>query len=175
MKAGALEAALQLESRRKVFSLIISSPGIHLRDIPGKLSLPLGVVQYHIKFLEDIDAIKAEREAGYVRFFPSGMGRKERTALSALRNRSRRRILLHLLASPGATHEELTLKIGLSPSTVSWHLKKLEESGIITLDNESKNTAYRINDRDVIIRMVIAYRESFFDKLIENFVSMWDV
>ena len=66
--------------------------------------------------------------------------------------------------------------VGLSPSTVSWHLKKLERGDIIGFIKKGRSTSYNILiDKEKIITLLITYKESFFDSMINRVIEMWDI
>ncbi len=47
------DKALELEARRTIYEFVVSSPGTHLREIQRQIDLPLGTVEYHLKYLVD--------------------------------------------------------------------------------------------------------------------------
>jgi ArsR family transcriptional regulator len=71
--------------------------------------------------------------------------------LKALADPARLRLLSILLAAPGgeACTCDLTEPLGLSQPTVSHHLKKLAESGLVTGERRGVWTYYRV-DRDAL-------------------------
>jgi predicted transcriptional regulator len=63
----------------------------------------------------------------------------------------------------------------LSPSTVSWHIKKLEKESVIGFVKNGRKKIYNILiDKNEIINLLITYQETFFDKLVDNVIEMWD-
>lgn len=172
---SALGDPKNLEARRRIFSLIKSSPGIHLRELLRRLHMSAGHVNQHILSLERINAVRPEKYGGYTRFYPIGMGLREKDILAALREKSRRRIIISILSNPDISHEDLEKNLGLSPATISWHLKKLEESFIISIIKKGRNVAFSINDEDAVLKVIVAYRESFMDELVDNVIELWGI
>ena len=76
----------------------------------------------------------------------AGDARQLATRLKALADPARLRLLSLLLASDGqeACTCELTQPLGLSQPTVSHHLKKLAEAGLITGERRGVWTYYRV-------------------------------
>ena len=68
--------------------------------------------------------------------------------LKALADPARLRLLSLLLAAPDpqACTCELTEPLGLSQPTVSHHLKKLAETGLVTGESRGVWTYYRVNE-----------------------------
>ena len=74
------------------------------------------------------------------------------------------------------SHQSLISLLKLSPSTISWHLKKLEEDQIIGCGSMNKRKTYHlIIDKIRIIKLLIAYKESFLDAMVNNVVELVDV
>lgn len=46
------EDSLALETRRKIYNLILNYPGLHEREIARKLNLSLSTLDYHLHYLE---------------------------------------------------------------------------------------------------------------------------
>jgi len=63
--------------------------------------------------------------------------------------------------------------VALSPSTVSWHLKKLEDNEIVSAVKDGRKTFYKIliNDEE-IINLLITYQESLLDALVNRVIEM---
>ena len=96
--------------------------------------------------------------------------------MALLRQKSVRDILLYVLMHDNCNHEQIVQSVRLSPSTVSWHLKKLEVSGTILSRQEGRKTHYCLAiDKNEITKLLIAYQESFLDSVVDNIVEMWDV
>jgi DNA-binding HxlR family transcriptional regulator len=65
--------------------------------------------------------------------------------LKALADRSRLQIVSCLLEKPQYV-EELSERLGLAPSTVSFHLRKLEDADLVTSIKEQYYTTYHMKD-----------------------------
>ena len=95
--------------------------------------------------------------------------------MGLLRQKSTRRILLYILTNDKCNHEQIVNFVRLSPSTVSWHLRKLIEEKIIGFVKEGRKTFYPLLvDKEEIISLLITYKKSFFDSLVDNMVEMWE-
>ena len=69
------------------------------------------------------------------------------------------------------TFNEIAKHSGKSPSTISWHLRRLCAGGIIAVHYGQYNI-YRIIDKKLVNQMLRKYKQSFADKVIDNFVDM---
>lgn len=74
------------------------------------------------------------------------------TLLKAVADPSRLRLLDALLDGPQCL-EELSQRLGLAPSTVSFHLKKLESAGLLFKVREQYYTVYTLNGDRLNLRL----------------------
>src|SRR3989338_1169263 len=168
--------ALELGARRKIYDAVREFAGCHFREIERKSGLSTGSVKYHLDYLAKKDLISHEKEGNNIRYFPRDFSSKNRKLMGLLRQKSIRKILLFILAHNNCNHEQIVKFVNLSPSTVSWHLKKLEDDKIIGFIKKGRKTFYNILiDKEEIIKLLITYRESFLNSMIDKVIEMWDV
>ncbi|MBN1540368.1 MAG: winged helix-turn-helix transcriptional regulator [Candidatus Thermoplasmatota archaeon] len=168
------EDPLQLESRKKIFDLIGTTPGIHFREISRRLDIPMGVVEYHLNYMLKRDMIVARVEGRYKRYYAEGkIGSREKTVLAFLRKDVPRTILMHLMLNPGARHRDLKSELGLSGSTLTFHLKKMIRKGVVVEMRDEGGSGYRVSDPDTVSRTLIIYKRSFMDDLVDSFTETW--
>ncbi len=166
---------LELEVRKKIYDIVKKSAGCHFREIERRSGLATGSVQYHLAYLAKHNLIKEEKENNNVRYFPRDINAKNKKLLSILRQKSMRHIILFILTNNNCNQEQIVKEVQLSPSTVSWHIKKLEEEGIIFSKKEGRRTFYETAiEKEEIMTLLITYQESFFDTLIDNAIEMWE-
>ena len=161
--------------RRRIYELIRKSPGIHFRELHKKLGIAVGNLQYHLDRLEELGLIESVREGGYKRYYITSLrfSDEEKKILSALRVRTEKLILIYLLANPFAKERELSKALNLSPSTISWHISKLVKLGIIEKVRNKGHLTLRIKDPEKVEKVLITYRETLIDKLVEGFIEVW--
>lgn len=94
--------------------------------------MPLGTSLYHLDYLESAGLIVSRRDGRYKRYFGShSIGRREKEVLSLLRHEAPRRLTQALLDRGAATQRELCDAVGVSRSTVSFHLNRLVAEGVV--------------------------------------------
>lgn len=166
----------ELETRKRIYELIRDSPGVHLRELERRLDLVMGSLQYHLQYLEKNNLISQFKDEEYVRYFVKEreLSRSEREIFYFLRRKGCRHILMNLLREPGMSNKELAAAVDLSPSTVSWNLNKLVKAGIIEKDRAGRTSNFTIVDPDLVARLLIYYKESFLDTILDNFIEMWE-
>jgi predicted transcriptional regulator len=161
--------------RQSLYSLIAESPGLHFRELQRRTRMATGQLNYHLKWLQDRSVIKTITDGQFIRFYTfEKLGEEERTILELSRQESVRHILIHLLDSGRENHENIVNRLDLSPSTVSWHLKKLVNANILTKEMDGRKSYYHIENVDIVKNTLIKYRASFLDKLVDHFIDMWN-
>jgi predicted transcriptional regulator len=166
----------ELETRKRIYEQIKKSPGIHFRELERRLQVVIGNLQYHLQYLENKNMIRASNDEDYVRYFVKNMSlsETERKIISFLRRSGCRHIILQLLNNPELNNKELSQAVGLSPSTISWNLNKLVEAGIIERKKTGRISKFTIVDPPTVAELLICYKESFLDTLVDGFIEIWE-
>jgi predicted transcriptional regulator len=167
---------LDLENRRRIYEQINKSPGIHFRELERRLKLVVGSLQYHLQCLEKKNLIRTQIDGDYVRYFTKDqrLNETDRKILSLLRRSGCRHILIQLLNNPDLNNKQLSQALGLSPSTISWNLNILIEAGIIDRKKTGRISNFTIVDPSNVSKLIICYKESFLDTLVDGFIEMWE-
>ncbi len=162
-------AALELELRKKIYEVVNENAGCHFREIERRSMMASGTVRYHLNYLVKKGIISESKDVNTIRYFPEGFTYSDKGMLVLLRQKSMRNILLFILTHDKCSHEQIVEKVHVSPSTVSWHLRKLENMHTIQSERKGRNTFYTVlADKQDIINLLIAYKKSFFDAMVDN-------
>lgn len=168
------EDPLQLDTRRDIFELIKSSPGVHFREISRRLDIPMGVVEYHINYLLKRDMIVARKEGRYKRYYTEGkVGSRDKKVLAFLRKEIPRAILMHLMLNPGARHRDIKSDLGIGGSTLSFHLKKMIRKEVVREEEDGGTKRFYVVDPESVSKTLITYKKSFMDDLVDSFTETW--
>lgn len=166
--------ALLLGVRKKIYLTIDKFPGLHLRELQRKNEIGIGNLDYHLNYLEKINLIKVEKSKGKKRFYPMGLNDYERNILGILRQRNFRKIILKLLKEKNFTHKSVIDYLKISPSSVTWYLSRLIDENILIMFEKEKQKYYQLKNKDEIIKVLITYKESFVDNLVDSFVEAFE-
>jgi DNA-binding transcriptional ArsR family regulator len=131
-----------------------------------------GVLSYHLSALERANVIKVNRESRITRYYPVNVSDKESAILKFVRHEPIRQILLFILEHDMCTFNEIVDHTGKAPSTVSSHLKRLREAGIVLIRHGEYRQLYRIVENDLIGEVLSKYTASFTDKVVDNYTEM---
>jgi predicted transcriptional regulator len=174
MARFAKEAVLELEARRRIYDIIVASPGLHFRELQRRANVAYGALQYHLEFLVKHDLVSEEKGTEYSRFFPASFKSiREREIISLLRQESIRRILLFLLESPGSKNKDLVERLGLSAPTISWHMGRLLQAGAGVQERKGNEVVFEVSEAEVVTQLLVTYKTSFLDKIVDRFVEVW--
>jgi len=174
-KSGILaKKLLEVGIRQKLFTLISECPGIHFRDAQRRTESSTGNLTYHLDCLVKAGLLTSVRDGKYLRYYAfTEKSTEEKRILEMARRKTDRHILLLLIQNETNTNEELSKILNLSPSTISWHIKKLIETNILSVKAEGRKVFYSVNNQELVSGILIKYKESYLDKLVDRFVEMW--
>jgi predicted transcriptional regulator len=135
-----------------------------------------GSVEYHLHFLHKNGLIRLDRAAGFVRYYPTDQAfdESEKELLNLLRQEKMRHILIYIIEKKRANASKISEHLGLSPSSLSWYLKKLVEKNILSQKKKGRFRHYSVVDKEKIIRGLIAYKTSFMDEIVDSFIKAWE-
>ena len=169
-----MEDPLELETRRRIYQHLQKFPGAHMREIGREVDIPMGTLEYHLHYLVKANLLTTRQDARYTRYFPTGeLSRREKDVLAVLRQKVPRQIAAHLMLQPGASHGQLLQHFALSASTLSFHLKKLVTTNIVSLEKSGRENLYRVVEPELVARVLIQHRASFFDDVVDRFADVW--
>ncbi len=174
------EKALQLDVRKRIYTEIENSPGLHFREIQRRTTLAVGSLQYHLDYLQKHHIIRTQKEGKFVRYYSvrgPQVGNAEnmhagQNTMASLRHESTRKIVLFLLHAKRANNERIAEEINLSPSTTSWHLDKLVESGVLKKERAGRKSFFMLSNPEEARKLLIDFKQSFFDQAVDNFVEL---
>ena len=161
----------ELETRRKIYDIVEKNPGLHLSKIAELLNMRISLVEYHLIYLVKNQLFNANKESGYLRFYVKGkIGIEDKKILSILRQAIPLQILIFLLKNDNSQHKAILENVNIAPSTLSYHLKKMLKLGIISVLSYGEEKGYFVNDRELIIRLLVKYKPY---SVLEGFNDIW--
>jgi predicted transcriptional regulator len=169
------------ETAEKIWQFIQANPGCHLRKIKDMIHISQGTVQYHTDRLEKNGKITSTRSGLYKHYFPIGVFQNnEKEILQILSQETIRQILMLIVEQQAPTQTDIVNSIGLSASSVNWHMKRLIDFRLVEEIKEGKYKRYQLQDRKVSSRYITALMRNYYpviwekwsDRLIDIFLSM---
>src|SRR6188472_2588151 len=138
-------------------------PGIRYRELLRLTDLSNGVLTYHLSILERSNQIRVSRRSknNTTRYYSMNIASEEFEIIGCIRQETLRRIILFILEPKLCTFNEIVKYINKAPSTISWHLKRLKESGIISVQYGQQYQLYKVTNSEVVGEILYKYKESF--------------
>jgi DNA-binding transcriptional ArsR family regulator len=166
-----MEQPVEADASTILLRHIEENPGIRYRELLRLTGLVNGVLTYHLAALEKTDVIKVERQSRITRYYPVSVSDSESAILKFVRHEPVRQIVLFILDHELCTFNEIVDRTKKAPSTVSSHLKRLREAGIVSV-RYGEYQLYRLAEKDLVAEVISKYRSSFIDKVVDNYVEM---
>lgn len=168
------ENVLDLDVRRQIVEHVVANPGVHLRAIAEALGFAVSTVEYHCHQLVRHDHLSSRDDGGLKAFYPAhGLDRRDKDVLNVVRHRAPRRICAHLILHPGATPKDLKPVVGVSGATLSFHLKRMREAGILHEEPAGRTKKLSLADPERVASVLVTYKKSFVDDAVDAFAETW--
>ena len=134
----------------------------------------MGVVQYHLYRLEREEIIVSARHGLYKRFYAErGLRVEDRQILNLLSQETERDLVLYLMRNPLATQKELSNFARISPSSTSWHMRRLSQTGVVISRRENGAVYYTVTaDSARILTLLQNYHPRIWEKWAERLADL---
>lgn len=128
---------LEHAGRARLYEHVRDRPGTHLAALGDAADLPLSTARYHLRILEHEGLVRSEKRAGRRRFLPPDVDSDALAA--ALADDATATVLRSLVEDGPSSVSELAERLDRDPSTVSHHLARLANDGLV--DRERRGRA----------------------------------
>ena len=147
--------------RGRIVAYIELHRGIHFRALLGALQMSNGQLTHHLSVLESDERVWRRKDGRKVRYYPASID--SRTAdddlpvpvLTPDPNSLQGKILqildIHENEILNLSQKELSVKLETSQQLVSYHLKSLEDWGLVEKERVAMRYRYRLTDRALIL------------------------
>jgi len=153
--------------RASIYEFILKNPGLHMCAISRKMNIPKSTLNYHLRCLINDGYITQKQNGRYSRYYvKNAVGEHEKKMISLIRQEIPYRILLLLFLDPNASQTQLGEYLDRHPTTVSFHMDKLIELGMIEESSSGNHIKYRLKNPERISDLVLKYRKLFHDNFI---------
>jgi len=156
--------------RDRLLAIVEAYPGLHVRELARQLDTSVALVEYHLEGLRGLVELRADGR--YRRAYLRGAGQvpaTDRRALDLLRRRWPLRIVMEVLQQGPLRHADLADRLALGKSKLSFHLRALEEAGVLAKDATG---ATLVRNPDRIRRLLERWRPT--PDLLSEYEEAWD-
>lgn len=153
---------------------INSMPGIRYRELLRLTGLSNGVIAYHLTALEKSSQIRVDRqeENRTTRYYSISIPTQDTDILRQLKNNISRQIIKFILDHDLCTFNEIVEHLGKATSTVSWHMKRLKEAGLICVKYGGDYQLYQMTNHELVSDVLYKYKKSFVDTVVNNYTQI---
>jgi predicted transcriptional regulator len=141
---------LDNQIRDQILQVIRNDPGVHTTDLAERVDAGWGTTVYHLGVLEKNGLVSSLIDGRYHRFFPVGTvdfsARGQLAVMKNLRTKSIYELIAH---DPGIVQESLARSIGISAPAAIFHLKRLEEVGMVGRVRKGRKVHYYANEKPI--------------------------
>ena len=165
-----------IDVREEIYNFINKNPGIRYRELLRSVGISNGVLTYHLGMLEKFGRIRAQRQSNkrVTRYFVANISNQDSHIISCIRSRVTRNIIMFILKNDCCTFNEIVEYVGRAPSTISWHIKKLRDIGILKVVYGNDRPLYAVTDKAKVDNVLLRYKETFTDRIIDDYAEMID-
>ncbi|WP_458208897.1 helix-turn-helix domain-containing protein [Haladaptatus sp. NG-SE-30] len=120
---------LEQEVRAELYNHIERTPGTYLSQLDNRMNVSLSTIRHHLRILEDEKIVTNAKIRGKRRYYPASDDKVELRA--ALAQTATAAVLDGVSRQEPVTVGELADELDRDPSTVTYHLKRLAEDGLV--------------------------------------------
>lgn len=119
--------------RSEIFEAIKASPGIHISALSRTVDAGWGTTIHHLRKLQEKELVAVRTVNNQKCYFHNGgnITRSAWTQIPELKHDTANKIAQYILSRPLSPVTSVSTDLGLSPSLVSHHVRKLERAGVV--------------------------------------------
>lgn len=156
--------SLNSETRKKIFNSIMKFPGLYLNEIARKLNIPKSTVNYHLKYLQKKGLIVSHANSRYVRYYVTAkICKNDKKYLDLLLENVPCRIIVYLFLNPDSSQIEISKYLDKHPTTVSFHLDKLNNADVLETRVVGNKKQYKLKDAGTLLDLFVKYGDNFLN------------
>lgn len=173
-RLDALGEVMAITPRDRIYSNIVQNPGLHFREIQRRTTIATGALQYHLDYLKKKGFVREEKQGKFSHFYALQNQDVDSSLMNLLRQESVRKIVVFLMQKRRATLPTISKNVLLSLSTTSFHMQKLVNSGVVMQKTIQGKLYFFLSDKEGVLKLLVEYRASFLDSLVDNFIDLWE-
>lgn len=134
---------LEHPMRSRLHDVVVENPGINLVGLRQAAGCGRSQAEHHMAVLEKHRLVVSKRVGRARHFFKNGAGiTTTKTAYAVLQNDRTEAIASFIASHPGALQRDIREAFQTGSSTVSWHVRRLQEAGLVQRVVEGRTTRH---------------------------------
>ncbi|WP_136591941.1 winged helix-turn-helix transcriptional regulator [Salinigranum halophilum] len=143
--------------RAELYEAVAQSPGTYPTALTDRLDTPRSTLRYHLRVLEDADLVSPTAVDGRRRYVTTEAGAAERALVAVDEGTTAGALVEHLGREGTATVGDLADGVDRTTATVSYHLERLEEAGVVERTRDGQAVRNRLtNEVTPLVTSVVA-------------------
>lgn len=135
---------LENETRARIYELVTESPGMYYAQLAEETDVTVETVRYHCRILADEGVVERRKLRGRQRLFPVSMDDDEPELAAAMADSAASDVLSAIERREPTTLSSVADAVDCAPSTVSYHLDRLEEDGLVSRERDGGSVRIRL-------------------------------
>jgi predicted transcriptional regulator len=132
-------------NQEKIIQLVNNYPGIRYRELLRITGLANGTLSRNLKMLSYSNKIKIYHfNNRLTRYFSHNVSTSESKVIGLLRQNTSRKVIIYILEYEPCRYKDIVKYTHKVPSTVSWHLSRLNDANIIKIYRKNDIIFYKI-------------------------------
>ncbi|WP_458190930.1 helix-turn-helix domain-containing protein [Haladaptatus sp. NG-WS-4] len=140
---------LEQEVRADLYNHIERTPGTYLSQLDNRMDVSLSTIRHHLRILEDEKIVTNAKIRGKRRFYPASDDKVELRA--ALAQTATAAVLDGVSRQEPVTVGELADELDRDPSTVTYHLKRLAEDGLVERKRDGRTVYNQLTSKTRVV------------------------
>ena len=134
-------AALENETRKAIFDAVCQRPGLGVHAIAQAAGVSYSTATYHLERLVAVGMLVMTPDGNKLCYYKNGgaFTETERKILPILKNEEASKLLDAILDTPGTYRAALAERLGVTATTINWHLKRLRDAGLVRELRQGRN------------------------------------
>lgn len=128
---------LENATRESLYDRVTSTPGRSVTSLARDVDVPVSTARYHIRVLEDEELIDRQRIDGRARLYPDGYA-GDPELIGALAASAPTAVVAAVRSEQPVSMTALAASAGLAPSTASYHVSRLTDSGVFERERDGR-------------------------------------
>lgn len=135
---------LENETRARIFELVEDSPGIYYAQLAEETDVTVETIRYHCRILADEGLVERRKLRGRQRLYPVSMDDDDPELAAAMVDSAASDVLSAIERREPTTLSAVADAVDCAPSTVSYHLDRLEEDGLVSRERDGGSVRIRL-------------------------------
>jgi DNA-binding transcriptional ArsR family regulator len=150
------ENVLQNRKRREIYRFVVNNPFSHFRKITRLAGVGPNEGSWHLRILEKMGLIKSKYVGRYLTYHANNSDHvRDSQLISLISNSNATKIVEYLLKNPGVKIAHLTRALMINRNTISYHVKRMQTSGLVERVGSNGLRVSRIMENDWRISLQI--------------------